>query len=121
MSAAGIEFVRGHLQKAVFYSGGIEEAQGFYKCFMLSRLRFSTGSKKKNKRGSKTRGSGAAALLAGCRARSAPSRPPAPTSPFLSRADFTLLLSVSQLLSLATGTSAASLLIAPPYTTQVFS
>lgn len=83
-------------RKAVFYCGGIEEAQGFYKCFMLSRLQFSTGSKKEKKRGSKTRGGGAAALLAGFRARSAPSRPPpAPFSPEQISLCFCLSLSCS--------------------------
>lgn len=46
--ATGIKFVRGHLQKAVFYCGGIDEAQCFYKCFMLSRLQFSTETKKES-------------------------------------------------------------------------
>lgn len=46
MLTSGVKFVWGHLQKAKFYHGGIDEAQCFYKCFMLSRLQFSVETKK---------------------------------------------------------------------------
>lgn len=116
----GIKFVWGHLQKAVFYCSGVDEAQCFYKCFILSRLQFSIETKKKKYAVVKPtvvvpQFSSPTSVLAWF--LPFPSSPRAVTSPFLSWADLTLFLSVCHLLSLAIRAWAASVLIAPPYMT----